>query len=649
MDELRFRQIHLDFHTSEHIAGVGSQFDPDEFVAGLKLGHVDSINVFAKGHHGWSYHPTEVGAMHPTLEFDLLGAMIEACHGADILIPTYVSVGWDEKSAREHPEWREARPDGQLAGADPLTPGWKPLCFHSPYLDYVIAQTEEVVRNYDCDGAWLDIISQGECCCPTCLTGMREQGLDPHVQADRRAYADQALLRYYERMTTAVHAIRPGLPIFHNSGHIPRGKREVYPYFTHFELESLPTGGWGYDHFPISARYAATTGKDFLGMTGKFHTTWGEFGGYKNPVALQYECAAMLAWGSKCCVGDQLHPNGRIDAETYRIIGQAYAQVAEREPWCRGAKPASEAAILSVEAVGRRDRGNDAPDVGAARVLLEKQVNFDVIDTAADLGQYRLLILPDVIPLDDDALRAKVQAFVDGGGTLVLSGTSGMNAEGTEFLIDVGAKPIGPSPWQPDYVDMPDGPVASPFVLYERAQRVRPTDAETLATVWRPYFNREARHFCSHQHTPPSEPAGYPAVVRKGQVIYFAHPVFTDYRNKGQQVARDYVWGVIERVLGRLDVEVGLPSMGRVSLLRQEAEKRSVLHLLYAVPITRGQGIQVIEDVVPLFDVPVSIRGTVSKVSLAPSGEELPFYHVDGRIEFRVPELELHQMVVLDD
>ncbi|NQT85520.1 beta-galactosidase, partial [bacterium] len=117
----------------------------------------------------------------------------------------------------------------------------------------------------------------------------------------------------------------------------------------------------------------------------------------------------------------------------------------------------------------------------------------------------------------------------------------------------------------------------------------------------------------------------------------------------GQQVARDYVWSVIERVRGRLDVEVGLPSMGRVSLLRQEAEKRSVLHLLYAVPITRGQGIQVIEDVVPLYDVPVSIRGTASRVSLAPSGEELPFYHVDGRIEFRVLELELHQIVVLDD
>ena len=40
---LRYRQIHLDFHTSEHIPGVGAAFDPDAFVATLKEAHVDSI------------------------------------------------------------------------------------------------------------------------------------------------------------------------------------------------------------------------------------------------------------------------------------------------------------------------------------------------------------------------------------------------------------------------------------------------------------------------------------------------------------------------------------------------------------------------------------------------------------------------------
>ena len=38
------------------------------------------------------------------------------------------------------------------------------------------------------------------------------------------------------------------------------------PFFSHLELESLPTGGWGYDHFPLSAKYVAGLGLDYLGM-----------------------------------------------------------------------------------------------------------------------------------------------------------------------------------------------------------------------------------------------------------------------------------------------------------------------------------------------------------------------------------------------
>ena len=63
--ELRFRQVHLDFHTSPLIPGVGEDFEAEEFVATLKSAHINSINIFAKDHHGMSYYPTKVGTMHP--------------------------------------------------------------------------------------------------------------------------------------------------------------------------------------------------------------------------------------------------------------------------------------------------------------------------------------------------------------------------------------------------------------------------------------------------------------------------------------------------------------------------------------------------------------------------------------------------------
>ena len=134
---LRYRQIHLDFHTSEHIPAIGAEFDATDFVATLKAAHVDSITIFAKCHHGWSYYPTKIGYPHPQLgRPDLMGEMVAACAAADIDAPIYITVQWDERSAREHPEWRVVSATNtyhNALGADPsalkqLSPAWHTIC-----------------------------------------------------------------------------------------------------------------------------------------------------------------------------------------------------------------------------------------------------------------------------------------------------------------------------------------------------------------------------------------------------------------------------------------------------------------------------------------------------------------------------------------
>ena len=54
--EIPFRQIHLDFHTSEAIEGVCSEFDAEEFAQTLADAHVNSITLFSCGHHGNLYY-----------------------------------------------------------------------------------------------------------------------------------------------------------------------------------------------------------------------------------------------------------------------------------------------------------------------------------------------------------------------------------------------------------------------------------------------------------------------------------------------------------------------------------------------------------------------------------------------------------------
>ena len=68
-DFLPYRQIHLDFHTSEAIEGIGADFDPDEFADTLAKAHVNSITVFARCHHGWIYYQSQANPerIHPHL------------------------------------------------------------------------------------------------------------------------------------------------------------------------------------------------------------------------------------------------------------------------------------------------------------------------------------------------------------------------------------------------------------------------------------------------------------------------------------------------------------------------------------------------------------------------------------------------------
>lgn len=52
LHKLRFRQIHLHFHTSPHIPAIGEKFDKLRWQQTLQAAAVDSITLFSKCHHG---------------------------------------------------------------------------------------------------------------------------------------------------------------------------------------------------------------------------------------------------------------------------------------------------------------------------------------------------------------------------------------------------------------------------------------------------------------------------------------------------------------------------------------------------------------------------------------------------------------------
>ena len=654
--KLSFRQVHLDFHTSEKIPGIGSAFSKQQFQEMLKLGHVSSITVFSKCHHGWAYHPSVANEIHPNLDFDLLGAQIEAAHEIGVKTPVYISAGYDEKTARRHPEWKtvERNWQGKFEN-DPRVARYQTLCMNTPYLDYLLDQVDEVCRNYDADGIFLDIVAERECYCPACLQTMIDRGWDPTDPENAKALGRETYANYTRRIRQTIDAVKPGLPVFHNGGHIIAGRRDLAYMDTHLELESLPTGGWGYDHFPMSAAYCRGLGLEVMGMTGKFHTSWGEFGGFKHKNALRYEAALSLAYGAKCSVGDQLHPNGMMNPTTYGLIGAAYEEVEKKEAWCDDVTAVADVGVLSVEAItGENGHPDNIATTGAVRMMLEGKYLFDILDLQSDMTPYKVIILPDVVRVSPE-LREKLDQYVAAGGKILASGDSCVDVESGKMLYDLGCCYVGKSEYRPGYVNpMVELQNMEPgtYVVYGEGHVVQVNQGgKELAQRESPYFNRSIVHFCSHQHAPNSGNVEGSAVTVGTQGAYLGWKVFSEYATMGSLILRDLFCATMEELLAdSKSLATNLPAQGVATLMDQKKEHRLVNHLLYASPVKRGNGIEIIEDILPVYDIECQVRPgkEIKKVYLAPQMEEIPFTQENGLVRYTVEKLWNHQIVVLD-
>lgn len=655
MGTMPFRQIHLDFHTSERIVGIGERFDAEEFAETLLKAKVNSITCFSKCHHGMIFHDTKFEARHPHLKVNLLAEQIKACHAVGIRVPIYISVGFDGFMQTRHPEWLEITPDGRIAGAPPLQAGWRKFCFNSPYIDYVIEQTQEVLEMFDVDGLFFDIIAQGQCCCPRCIDDMLQAGLEPANEEDRIAFATHVLNGFKKRMTEEVRKINQTCTIFYNAGHVSPAIRDSLDAYSHLELESLPSGGWGYHHFAITARYGRNLGLEFLGMTGKFHKSWADFGGFKNKPALEYECFTALALGGKCSIGDQLHPSGEITKATYKLIGSVYESVAEKEEWCDDVEPLTEIGIFTPEAVGASVGRVDDSIRGAYRILEEEHYQFDVIDSEMEFEKYKVIIFPDKIRFDRK-LADKVNRYVRAGGKIILSYASGLDSSDDRFVLDdFGITWLGEADYSPDFLvpeeSIASGILESEHVMYEKGFKVAVSPrVEILAKIWNPYFNRSYKHFCSHFHTPVEKESDFPGIVKDGNVIYFTHPIFGSYQRHGARVYKQFVANCLKLLLEDKIVKTNAPTTAHITVNYQPGHDRYVVHILHYIPERRTDAFDTIEDVIPLYNVNLSLKlpKIVTGAYLAPSREKLEVKTDGKHVSVTIPEVHGHQMVVLE-
>ena len=277
-------------------------------------------------------------------------------------------------------------------------------------------------------------------------------------------------------------------------------------------------------------------------------------------------------------------------------------------------------------------------------ILLESQIDFEVVVPGDDLSPYRLLILPDYVAVsEDEALR--LQQFANQGGSILFGYRSALH-NGT-FRLDAGMQFRSEPVYAQDYlfprqIQLPFG--NAPFLCYNGSMQIAATDGHILCDTYEPYFDRTYAHYCSHLNTPARDyPSGNPAMVQKGNILYYAHPLCQMYYKDGAEVFKQLLRSAIYRIYRPL-YRVNIPSAGRTRLTYQPEENRYIFHISYASPIRRG-AVSVIEDIVPLTQVPVSLRleQKVTSVSLLPQCQEIPFSWENGEVQFVIPRVECYQ------
>ncbi len=661
-----YRQVHLDFHTSPLIPDVAADFNPEEFADTLSRASVNSVTVFAKCHHGMSYYDTRVGVKHPSLRIDLLKEMVDACHRRGIRVAAYYSVCWDSYMGEEHPEWLQVDRSGVPVRPRPFERpyySWETLCLNTPYVDYVEAQVREVLSGYDVDGVFLDIVVQRRpgCLCRFCRSSMDRLGMDYADEEELRRHSRMIEERFMARMWRLVRETRPNATLFFNGASNLNMARLAEKYLTHFEIESLPTGPWGYYHFPLYARYLRNFGKPIVGMTGRFHLSWADFGGLKPAAQLVYEAARILAHGAAVSIGDQMHPRGRLDEAVYNTIGEAYRVVERVEELVRGSEPLYEAAILALP----RSRGADAyvfPEggfgiddslAGAVKILLEEKIQFNVIDHLMDFDRYKLLIIPDFGLLDDNT-KQKIAEYISRGGRIIFSYKATL--EDGEFKIPgIGLNPVDSDRYDVDFIRV--GPQISQGIpqgfdiaMYGSGVYTRLEDGVALAWIREPYFRRSYKTYTSHTYSPAARDSESPAITlsRDGKILYIYSPIFAAYYKYGYWLHARILRNCLDLMLKDRLVYPTLPPTSETYLWRRQDSL--IIHLVNYQSMRIGRHPEYMGEYTPYSSLRLRVRTAKEprRIYSYLDGRELNFNFSAGVVDFVLDAPDIYEILVLE-
>ncbi|HEY8744304.1 MAG TPA: alpha-amylase family protein [Chloroflexota bacterium] len=644
--DLVFFGIHYDLHANAQDTELGREVTAELLREAWQKIRPDWIQCDCKGHPGYTSWPTQVGTPSPGIVRDALRIHRDVTRELGIPLVVHYSGVWDTVAMQQHPEWARVNADGQR---DPdkacLTGGYGP--------ELMVPQLLEIIDRYDVDGFWVDgeNWATAPCYCERCQRqfadqaggpvaprGPAEPGWQAWLAFQRRAF-DAHVYRY----TAAIHQRKPGCLVCSNWMY---SLRQPEPVTVPVDFLSGDfSHAWGLERALVEARFLASRGMPWDLMAWGFTTGENQQDGWQFKTAdhLCQEVAEVVANGGAVCV--YVHP-----PRSGHLIGWQHDILAEVAQFCRARQAAAQGSVSVPQAVVLHSQSHyyahntplynpgqaTQPLEGALQALLDTGYHADVQNEEgllSRLGEYGLVVVAEQEPVPE-AVAAALQAYVESGGRLVLSG-AGVARQPTLARL-AGVEAVGVPRTGFHYL-----PVGSAAV--------------TVAGPWQPVALRGAREWARLLAVPEPAQAGVGTAISlrevgNGRVAVIHGPVFAAYFRTHYPLLRVLLRSLFHEVWP--DPLAELEAAGAVVHTVRRQPGRTVVHILNrgVTPATSPRNVSV--ERVPAVG-PVTLRLRLAErpasVRVVPGGQDLDWIWDGGVVSVKLPQVHIHAAVVVEE
>jgi hypothetical protein len=694
------RRILFDMHVNDWDPRLLSQFDPKQFVDNLRKANITTVTVPANGHTGLCYYPTQVGKEHENVKGrNILGQIIDLAHRSGLNVIVYYCMVYVDWYWEQHPEARIVDADGKrekvLMNSAGAPRRFSVNCINNPgYRDFVVAQLTELCTNYDFEGMWPDMTFWATVCyCPACQQRYAAEvgGNIPKViswtdpmwvgfQRKRQEW----LVDFAHLVTSTIRQHKPDVTISHQS--VSYSGDWLFGASAKLAQESdwLAADLYADRHqlsFYAKLFYSLSQKKPFEHLNTWHHPDIWEHVVPRTQAQLEAVTFDVNMNGGALAFIDAVDPLGTINPQHYEMAGRVFNQLEQYESYMGGQPIRDVGIFFSMDAlfdlaengsstsparyIGDPLKTASTPTahrnaaISAARNLVCSHIPYGVVTRAnlGELSRYQVIVLPNVVMLAEEEIRA-LKAYVAAGGSLYASkNTSLVSIDGHRqanfMLADLfGIAYEGETPEVLTYVSPSSGheSLFSPFSA-QYPSTLRDTQvlvkaqpgAEILATITLPFTDPKGTRYASILTDPPGASTSYPAIVLnrygKGKVIYAAGTLETWEHDSQRPIFINLLRLLATRPFA---IESNAPKSVEMMLYDQPEHDRCVLNVLNFqaelpnIPV-EGTSVQ------------VNLLGnSPQRAALMPGGAELSSTIQEACIEFVLPRLETFALVTIE-